>query len=251
MTAQDMSTPQPGILADVPPLSRYLEFSRIRDADPRAALAALAALPVDEGAVIGLGAGLVMGLGGAVEGLRNFPAFTGPGVEVPSTQADLWVWIRGTDRGRILHRGRAIKAVLAPAFLRVRLVDGFKFDASRDLTGYEDGTENPKDEAAVDAAVAEGLGAGLDGSSFVAAQQWVHDLAHMESLPAQEQDDIIGRHKDSNEEVDEAPPIGPRQARRPGELRPGGLHGAPLHALGGRERRGADVRRLRAQPGCL
>ncbi len=200
-----MSTPQPGILADVPPLSRYLEFAHIRDADPRAALAALAALPVDEGAVIGLGAGLVMGLGGAVEGLRHFPALTGPGVEVPSTQADLWVWVRGTDRGHILHRGRAIEAVLAAAFTRVRLVDGFKFDISRDLTGYEDGTENPKDAAAVEAAIAEGLGAGLDGSSFVAAQQWAHDLAHMESLPAQEQDDIIGRRKDTNEEFDEAP----------------------------------------------
>ncbi|MDH3242249.1 MAG: Dyp-type peroxidase [Alphaproteobacteria bacterium] len=200
-----MSTPQPGILADVPPLSRYLEFTRIRDTDPRPALTALAAGPVDESVVIGLGAGLVMGLGGAVQGLRHFPALTGPGVEVPSTQADLWVWVRGTDRGVITHRGRAVEALLKDAFARVRLVDGFKYDISRDLSGFEDGTENPKGDKAAEAAIATGRGAGLDGSSFVAAQQWAHNLTHMESLSQKERDDIVGRHQDTNEEFDEAP----------------------------------------------
>jgi deferrochelatase/peroxidase EfeB len=42
-------------------------------------------------------------------------------------------------------------AELSPAFERSRLVDGFKFDISReigrDLNGYEDGTENPDDDA--------------------------------------------------------------------------------------------------------
>jgi putative iron-dependent peroxidase len=200
-----MSTPQPGILADVPPLSRYLEFSRMRDTDPRAALTALAAGPVDESVVIGIGAGLVMGLGGAVQGLRHFPALTGPGVEVPSTQADLWVWVRGTDRGVIALKGREIEAKLKDGFSRTRLVDGFKYDISRDLSGYEDGTENPKGDNAVEAAIAKERGAGLDGSSFVAAQQWAHDLTHMESLSQKERDDIIGRHQDTNEEFDEAP----------------------------------------------
>jgi hypothetical protein len=34
-----MSTPQPGILADVPAFSRYLEFGVLNDADPAPALA--------------------------------------------------------------------------------------------------------------------------------------------------------------------------------------------------------------------
>jgi putative iron-dependent peroxidase len=200
-----MSTPQPGILADAPLHSRYLEFTRVRDADPRAALTALAAGPVDESLVTGLGAGLVMGLGGAVEGLRHFPCLTGPGVEIPSTQADLWVWLRHTDRGVITHKGRAIEAQIKDAFRRERLVDGFKYDISRDLSGYEDGTENPQGENAVEAAIAKDRGAGLDGSSFVATQQWTHNLTHLESLSQKERDDIIGRHQDTNEEFDEAP----------------------------------------------
>jgi putative iron-dependent peroxidase len=200
-----MTSPQPGILADVPALSRYLEFGVIADTDPAPALRALAALAVDESTVIGLGPGLVSGIGGAVEGLRHFPCLSGPGIEIPSTQADLWVWLRGTDRGHIAHRGRAIEALIRSAFRRDRLVDGFMFDTGRDLSGYEDGTENPVGDKAAAAGIAQGLGTGLDGSSFVAAQQWVHDLSHMESLPQEERDNIIGRHQGDNEEFDEAP----------------------------------------------
>ena len=200
-----MSSPQPGILADVPGFSRYLEFGAIADVDPAPALGALAAEQVDETVVVGLGAGLVLGLGAAIEGLRPFPALIGPGIEVPSTQADLWVWIRGEDRGQIAHRGRAIAALLASAFRRDRLVDGFKFDSGRDLSGYEDGTENPVGDAAVEAGIAKGLGAGLDGGSFVATQQWVHDLGHFESLAQDQRDNIIGRRLSDNEELDDAP----------------------------------------------
>jgi putative iron-dependent peroxidase len=75
----------------------------------------------------------------------------------------------------------------------------------RDLIGYEDGTENPEDDAAMDAAIVQGGGSGLDGSSFVAIQQWVHDLTHFASLPEPERDNIIGRRISNNEEFDDAP----------------------------------------------
>ena len=35
----------------------------------------------------------------------------------------------------------------APAFRRDRTVDGFKYDSGLDLTGYEDGTENPEGDS--------------------------------------------------------------------------------------------------------
>ncbi|MDB5752464.1 MAG: Dyp-type peroxidase, partial [Ramlibacter sp.] len=74
-----------------------------------------------------------------------------------------------------------------------------------DLTGFEDGTENPKGEQAVEAAIAHGLGDALDGSSYVAVQQWVHDLDAFEELAGQERDFHIGRRLDDNEELDDAP----------------------------------------------
>jgi len=48
---------------------------------------------------------------------------------------------------------RTITAQLSPAFRRSRLVNGFKYDISRDLSGYEDGTENPEGDDAIAAAV--------------------------------------------------------------------------------------------------
>lgn len=200
-----MSTPQPGVLAAVPNFSRYLEFGALPDIDPAPILRNLASRRVDQEIVIGIGPGLVQGLGRSIEPLRPFPSLSGPGCVIPSTQADVWCWIRGGDRGHITHLGRSIARLLRPAFRRDRLVDGFKYDQGRDLTGYEDGTENPEGDAAVDAAIARGLGPGLDGSSFVAVQQWVHDLDHFERLPQDDRDNIIGRRLSDNAELDEAP----------------------------------------------
>ena len=200
-----MSASQPGILAPVPGLARYLEFAAVPDRDPVVALRALASLQIDESLVVGLGPGLVQGLQQSIEGLRAFPSFSGPACEVPSTQADIWCWVRGSDRGQITHSARSLKHVLQPAFRCDRVVDGFKYDRGLDLTGYEDGTENPEGEAAAAAAIVASAGSGLDGSSFVATQQWLHDLDHFESLPPDQRDDIIGRRISDNEEFEDAP----------------------------------------------
>ena len=200
-----MNTPQPGILASVPSFSRYLEFGAAPDPDLVPVLRDLASRSIDQELVVGVGPGLVQGLGQPIEGLRPFPSLSGPGREVPSTQADIWCWIRGSDRGRILHSARSFARMLRPAFRCDRVVDGFKYDRGLDLTGYEDGTENPEGDVAVDAAIVEGAGPGLDGSSFVATQQWLHDLDHFEAMSQDERDNIIGRRLSDNEELDDAP----------------------------------------------
>lgn len=200
-----MTSAQPGILAPIPRLARYLTFSQSPDSDARAALAALAGI-VDGGEIVlGIGQSLVMHLGCDIAGLRVFPAHAGAGFEVPSTPAALWCWIRGDDRGELLHRSREVERALAPAFTIDEVIDAFQFGASRDLTGYEDGTENPQGEDAIEAAVVSGRGSGLDGSSFVAVQQWVHDLDLFESKPEAARDDIIGRRQSDNEELADAP----------------------------------------------
>jgi porphyrinogen peroxidase len=45
----------------------------------------------------------------------------------------------------------------------------------------------------------------MDGSSFVAVQQWSHDFNAFDAMNEKEQDDAIGRHVKDNEEFDEAP----------------------------------------------
>ncbi len=200
-----MSASQPGLLEPVPALARYLEFGLQPGGDPVPALRSLAARAVGSDVVTGFGAGLIRGLGKSIDGVRPFPSVSGPGCAVPSTQADLWFWIRGEDRGDIAHLSRALTRAVGPALRCDRLVDGFRYGAGLDLTGYEDGTENPEGDAAVGAAVVQGAGPGLDGASFVAVQQWVHDLDGFEARPQGERDDIIGRRLSDNEELDDAP----------------------------------------------
>jgi len=168
------------------------------DQDPKPALQRLAACETSSRAVIGLGAGL-----GQIDGLVPFPALSAPGCAIPSTQAALWLWLRGDDRGEIMHLGRNLTALLGPAFRCDRMVDGFMFRDGRDLSGYEDGTENPEGDAAATAALVQG--SGLDNSSFVAVQQWSHDLDHFETLSEQTRDNIIGRRISDNEELGDAP----------------------------------------------
>ena len=47
--------------------------------------------------------------------------------------------------------------------------------------------------------------AGLGGASFVAVQQWVHDLDRFAAMPHKDQDNAIGRRKRDNKELDSAP----------------------------------------------
>lgn len=199
------ATPQPGILEDVPAASRYLTFSLAPDARPDDVRSALAHLAVDQERVFGIGLPVVALLGGIVPRLRVAPHVVGPGVQMPSTPGALWVWIRGTDRGDLLHRGRITEADLSGAFVLDDVVEGFRYRDSRDLTGYIDGTENPTGSEAVDAAVESGSGPGLDGSAYVAVQTWLHDLDAFASFAPQTRDHVFGRSIETNEELEDAP----------------------------------------------
>ena len=200
-----MSLTQAGILAEESKRARYLEFMISPEGDVNDALLALASERISDNMVIGLGSPLLDQLGIAVQGLAVMQAQTGAGVEIPSTPTALWCWLRGSDQGELFHRSRYIESMLAPGFELKNVIDSFQYDANRDLSGYIDGTENPTADEAIKAAIVQNQGAGLDGSSFVAVQQWLHDFDMLNSMTTNEQDDVIGRHISDNEEFDEAP----------------------------------------------
>ncbi|MEE1888670.1 Dyp-type peroxidase [Pseudomonas carassii] len=196
---------QPGLLATpVPAHARHLFFAL----DSLEALPAVLdqLLPQVDGQrlILGIGAPLAKALGREVPGLRSFPQLDAM-VENPATQHALWLWLRGAERGELFLRAQALQQALAPALRLVDSVDGFLHRGGHDLTGYEDGTENPVDEDAVVAAIVPGDQPGLAGSSFAAFQLWKHDLEYFKSLPQAEQDNIIGRRLSDNEELDDAP----------------------------------------------
>jgi putative iron-dependent peroxidase len=200
-----MSNIQSGILAPVPAFARYMVFSLRPDSEPRPVLGQLAGLADGDETVVGVGHSLVEYLQCELPGLRTFPTQVGPGIEVPSTPGALWCWLRGDDRGELFHRSLGLERALFPAFDLEHTIDGFKYAVGLDLTGYEDGTENPEGEIAIEVAAVSGRGGGLDGSSFVAVQQWVHDFDLFQAMGTDEQDNVIGRRRGDNEELDDAP----------------------------------------------
>jgi porphyrinogen peroxidase len=205
---------QPGIFEPVPAVARYVVFALTEQGQQRVAvqeaLRRLSPLANGSDAVLGIGPSLIAALGADVPGLHEFRELSGHGVKVPSTPATLWCWVRGDDLGDLLHLTRKVQKALSPVFAVRHVVDAFRhaLGASghgRDLTGFEDGTENPVGEAAQQAAFVHGQGEGLDGASFVAVQQWVHDLDAFEALGDEERDHAIGRRLADNEEIEDSP----------------------------------------------
>lgn len=200
-----MSQPQAGILQALPNHGRYLAFSishaeRIADA-----LRDLAPLVDGERVVVGFGQPLAAALKADIAGLKPFPQLTAPGLAIASAPEAVWVWLRGDERGDILHRSRRITRALAPAFTLDDCRDAFKYDGGRDLSGYEDGTENPVEEAAVEAALVGSDQPALTGSSFVAVQRWQHNFDAFDAMSEHAQNHTIGRRRSDNEELDDAP----------------------------------------------
>lgn len=199
---------QPSILAGVPRVARYLSFSVDPEVMPAASMSSVRSLDIDERIVVGIGQPLLSQWGSDLDELRTFPALSGPGVQIPSEQHALWLWLRGDDQGELVIRSNALVDSLAGEFHLEQAVDGFKYGSEElgmDLTGYEDGTENPTGDEAVEAAIAINGKTGVAGSSFVAVQQWIHDLEKFGALPQTEQDHIIGRRKSDNQEIEDAP----------------------------------------------
>src|SRR4051812_27753481 len=115
---------QPGIMAPIPPVGRYVLFSIAKGAD-RAGLAEamvrLAELAAGTKLVVGVGPLLAQALGAQVPGLHEMPEFADHGVHVPSTPTALWCWLRGSDRGELVLATRRLERSLLPAFHLDRL----------------------------------------------------------------------------------------------------------------------------------
>lgn len=198
-------TAQPGIFEPVPAQGRYLTCQLRVGADPRAVLRRLAGQSDGQHTLVGLGASLVRELDASVPGLRSFRGVDGARVKLPATPADLLIWLRGTDRGDLLIRSRHLEALIAPAFDVQDITDAFNHNHGKDLTGYQDGTENPEGADAEAAAVLPDSAGLLAGSSFVAVQRWRHHMSRFEAMSKRQQDHAIGRERESNEELDDAP----------------------------------------------
>jgi porphyrinogen peroxidase len=154
-------------------------------------------------AVIGIGAPLAAAVGAPVAGLRPFQRLQRGRYTMPATQHDLWALVTAGDAGQAFERADALIAALMACAELVEATPLFNYRRGRDLSGYQDGTENPKGDAAWEAAlVPDGAFA---GSSHVLVQRWLHFRDRFAGLPPGAADLVVGRRLSDDEEIAEAP----------------------------------------------
>jgi putative iron-dependent peroxidase len=121
-----------------------------------------------------------------------------------STPGDILFHIRSTRMDLCFELATQIMSRLGSAVSTADEVHGFKYFDDRDLIGFVDGTENPVDQAALDATIIGEEDGVFAGGSYVIVQKYFHDLNGWNALPIEEQERIIGRTKLSDIELDDA-----------------------------------------------
>jgi len=121
-----------------------------------------------------------------------------------ATPGDLLFHIRAMRMDLCFELATLIMSRLGGAVSMADEVHGFQYFDDRDLLGFVDGTENPVDQAALDATLIGDEDAAFAGGSYVIVQKYLHDLKGWNAVPVEDQEKIIGRTKLSDIELDDA-----------------------------------------------
>ena len=139
--------------------------------------------------------------------LRPFAPVSANGRSAPATGGDLLLHAVAGHPDLTLELARRFRAPLGDAVEVMEEVHGFRYLDSRDLTGFIDGTENPKGKRRAAVALIGSEDKAFAGGSYVYTQRYVHDLARWIRIPEREQERIVGRRKrDSKQLSDKAKP---------------------------------------------
>ena len=134
-------------------------------------------------------------------GLRPFAPVSANGRGAPSTGGDLLFHI--VSKRHDLNFELALK--LRDEFVEmVEVMDevhGFRYLDGRDLTGFIDGTENPKGKERAEVALVGEEDREFAGGSYVVTQRYVHDLKKWSVLSAKDQERTIGRRKRDSQDL--------------------------------------------------
>jgi putative iron-dependent peroxidase len=209
-----MGLPQPGIFAVGTSSHTYLELDLVAGADPLAAVAVLADLAERETT---MGAtNLVVGVrpevwarvspGTLPAGLTGFEADVvgADGFTMPATQHDLALWFAAASYDVVFDATLDALGKLAPYAALASELRGWAYHRDRDLTGFEDGTENPTLASAPGYALVPDGSPGAGGAVWL-LQQWAHDSRAWYALDDTAQADVIGRTKPDSIELDPKP----------------------------------------------
>ncbi|QLG89023.1 Dyp-type peroxidase [Chitinibacter bivalviorum] len=140
--------------------------------------------------------------------LRAFPRISGAIHPAPSTQCDLILHLRADRFDVLFELADQFTQEMGEWFDAIETVHGFRYRDKRDLTGFVDGTENPVDDERAAAALVGDEDPKWAGGSYLHIQRYVHRMESWNKLPVKQQEAVIGRTKESDEELsDEDKPL--------------------------------------------
>ena len=156
--------------------------------------------------VIGFGAGAWDKLFGSPRPaeLHTFREIRSGGRHAVSTPGDILFHIRAKRMDFCFELATQIMDSIGDAVSIADEVHGFKYFDDRDVIGFVDGTENPRGEDAIQAAMIGGEDAVFAGGSYVIVQKYLHDMKAWNGLSIEAQEHIIGRRKLSDIELSDA-----------------------------------------------
>src|SRR6202046_354296 len=134
--------------------------------------------------------------------LHPFREVRGEARHAVSTPGDFLFHLRARHMDLCFELATQIMARIGSAVIAVDEVHGFKNFDDRDLVGFVDGTENPRGAAVAEAALVGGEDAAFAVGSYVMVQKYLHDMKGWNALPTEAQENIIGRKKLSDIELD-------------------------------------------------
>jgi porphyrinogen peroxidase len=121
-----------------------------------------------------------------------------------STPADVLFHVRAKETDLCFELVAQIMDRIATSVSSVDETHGFRYFDDRDLLGFVDGTENPRGNAALEAALVGAEDPAFAGGSYVVIQKYLHDMSGWNALSTEEQERIIGRKKLSDIELSDA-----------------------------------------------
>ena len=121
-----------------------------------------------------------------------------------STPGDLLFHIRAKRMDLCFELATQIMARIGDVVSPQDEVHGFRYFDDRDIIGFVDGTENPREEAAMEAVLIGEEDRAFARGSYVIVQKYLHDLAGWNALSTETQERIIGRTKLSDIELDDS-----------------------------------------------
>ena len=136
--------------------------------------------------------------------LQPFAGVRGGKHHAPATPGDILIHLRADRPDVVFDLAMRLTGSLGSAVVPIDEVQGFRSFDARSMLGFVDGTENPKGEAADEAAFVGDDDPEFTAGSYVLVQKYLHRMDAWNALSIPEQERVFGRTKIDDIEMSDA-----------------------------------------------